>query len=292
MCLALAYLPALRRMPEIERARSMTLALPSCVLLAVAGGFVMTLSIPFVVLRRQLPALPVVSEPVLLLGAAILAGLSLTSAFLLGTLRWRLSKELKKYVYVSHRIENAQTTEASGYAAKMLMQQIRQRESRVTRKRRQLASAARWTAIMGVGVVLCVSLPVAFAIVPVPAAAIPRTPVTSAASQPFSTALLTTDTQFSITLTVTPNHFGPNVFRMSVANAKTRAVSTKIRVSLSLTMLDMNMGTAILPLQDDGKGQFSGTGNISMTGNWAIGVLIRTADATIHEARVRLLTPY
>ena len=57
-------------------------------------------------------------------------------------------------------------------------------------------------------------------------------------------------------------------------------------------MLDMDMGTDTVNLLPDGKGHFSGSGDLSMPGNWEIRIQIRTPDATLHEARVKLVTPF
>ena len=57
-------------------------------------------------------------------------------------------------------------------------------------------------------------------------------------------------------------------------------------------MLDMDMGTDTVILQPDGKGHFSGTGELSMPGNWQIRILIRTPDATLHTASVKFVTPF
>jgi nitrogen fixation protein FixH len=52
------------------------------------------------------------------------------------------------------------------------------------------------------------------------------------------------------------------------------------------------MGTEALNLQPDGKGHFSGQGDLGMGGNWEIRVEIRTADTKLHTATVKLYTPF
>jgi copper transport protein len=110
--------------------------------------------------------------------------------------------------------------------------------------------------------------------------------------QPFSASARTTDGKFTVTLTVNPNRFGTNVFTVSAVDNSTGAPATEIGVSLYTTMLDMDMGTDTVNLQPDGKGHFSGTGDLAMPGDWQIRVQIRTPDATLHEATVKFLTPY
>lgn len=91
----------------------------------------------------------------------------------------------------------------------------------------------------------------------------------------------TSDAQLAVTLSLTPDRFGPNVFTVTVLDQQGRP--TKLRsVSLSTTMLDMDMGTDTIELSPETPGHFSGTGSLSMTGDWHIRVLIRTLDGKIH----------
>jgi copper transport protein len=113
--------------------------------------------------------------------------------------------------------------------------------------------------------------------------------------QPTPTAqsftVLTSDQQFTITLTVTPNHTGPNVFSVSVMDITADTLISYAHISLSTIMLDMRMGTETVILQPDGKGHFSAKGNLPMGGDWGIHISIRTPDNILHEAYINLLTP-
>jgi hypothetical protein len=80
------------------------------------------------------------------------------------------------------------------------------------------------------------------------------------------------------------------VFTVSAVNTSTGVPATNIGVSLYTTMLDMDMGTDTVNLLPDGKGHFSGTGDLSMPGNWQIRIQIRTPGFTLHEASVKLVT--
>lgn len=106
-----------------------------------------------------------------------------------------------------------------------------------------------------------------------------------------SFTVLTSDHQFTITLTVTPNHTGPNVFIVSVMDITADTLITDAHISLSSTMLDMRTGTETVILQPDGRGRFSAKGNLSMGGDWGIRISIRTRDNILHEAYINLLTP-
>jgi hypothetical protein len=108
-------------------------------------------------------------------------------------------------------------------------------------------------------------------------------------SQSFT--VFTLDRQFTVTFTVTPNHTGPNVFTVSVIDTATGLPLTNAHASLSTTMLDMKMGTQTITLQSDGKGHFSARGDLSMGGDWGIGISIQTPDHVLHQANINLLTP-
>ncbi len=79
---------------------------------------------------------------------------------------------------------------------------------------------------------------------------------------------------------------------MSVIDNRTGAPTTNVGVSLYTTHLDMNMGTDTVNLQPDGKGHFSAIGDLVMGGHWQIRIQIRTLDNKLHEAIVKLPTPF
>ncbi|HEU0000829.1 MAG TPA: FixH family protein, partial [Ktedonobacteraceae bacterium] len=72
----------------------------------------------------------------------------------------------------------------------------------------------------------------------------------------------------------------------------TGEIDTSVGVTVATTMLDMDMGTDSISLTPDGKGHFSGTGDLSMAGHWQISIQIRTADHTLHEANADIVTPF
>jgi nitrogen fixation protein FixH len=117
----------------------------------------------------------------------------------------------------------------------------------------------------------------------------PQSP--SATIKPFTKTVKTADNKFTVTLNISPNHFGPNTFTVSVLDSKGQPDSN-VGVSLYTTMLDMDMGTDTINLQPDNKGHFSAIGDLSMSGNWQIRIQIRTPDDTLHEAKVTLFTPF
>jgi hypothetical protein len=116
----------------------------------------------------------------------------------------------------------------------------------------------------------------------------PPTPTEAAA---FHTTLKTTDGQFVVQFSVTPNRSGLNLFTVGVAEASSGKPAPKLQTQLSTTMLDMDMGTDQVDLQPDGHGQYSAQGTLSMAGHWEIRLQLRTPDATLHVASVELDTP-
>lgn len=108
---------------------------------------------------------------------------------------------------------------------------------------------------------------------------------------PFHGTTQTFDHAFSITLNVTPNHSGINVFTASVLDNRTTRPTSAVEVTLYTTMQDMAMGTDSLVLHTNTNGQFSATGNnLSMGGHWAIGIVIQTPDHVLHKAGISLVT--
>ena len=96
----------------------------------------------------------------------------------------------------------------------------------------------------------------------------------------------------TVTLYINPNRAGPNGFLVSVADARTGAPVTNVGVSLYTTILDMDMGTDSVNLQPDGKGHFSGTGDLVMGGHWQIRIQVRTPNNTLHEATIKVVTAF
>ncbi len=107
----------------------------------------------------------------------------------------------------------------------------------------------------------------------------------------FHTSTKTSDGMFSLQFSVNPNQFGTNTFTVSVNNANSAKPASNLTVQLTTTMLDMNMGTDTVTLQSTSNGDYSAQGELSMSGNWEIGIQIRTPDKTLHEAKVKLHTP-
>jgi hypothetical protein len=153
----------------------------------------------------------------------------------------------------------------------------------------------RWEPWLGVAVIVCVGLLNVFAGTLTPAASVPQQNGTgSTPSAPFHGTAQTSDGKYSVTLTITPNRFGTNVFTVQVTNAQTgqQLDANQAGVTVFTTMLDMAMGTDSVELQPDNKGGFSGSGDLAMGGNWSIQVQVRTLDNTLHQVSFKIYAPF
>lgn len=304
----LVYLPVLNKQFLPERARSLTMLLPYYSPLAVAGVLLMAGTGPFSAafhLNSWNQFLDTAYGRALLVKIALVGGLLVTSALHVFILRPRLKKEFQKYHYAVTRLQAAEASSAPGRSAaagtqttttevaravRPIAHQIQLRERRLEAKTRRLTSVLRWEPLLGVAVIVCVGLMNVFAGTLSPIAAAQQQQ--GGKPQPFTTTVHTTDNKFSVLLTVNPNRFGPNVFTTTITDTSTGKTTTNVGVVLYTTMLDMDMGTHSINLLADGKGHFSASGDLAMAGNWQIRIQIRTPDTTLHEATVKLVTPF
>jgi copper transport protein len=269
---------------------------------------------------------------VLVIKILLVCGLLATSAYHVGLLRPRLKKEYQKYTYAKGRLEKsqvgatgtvaeqnlqlapnvpnetdnqtleaaAQTSTVQSGAGKLLAQQVKLREERLAKKTGRLTRVLGWEPWLGVAVLICVGLMNVFAGTLTPANATPTaqqqngSSSTSTTSTPFNGSAKTSDGKYNITLNVNPNRFGTNVFTVHVTDVQTgqQLGTNQAGVTVYTTMLDMAMGTDSLNLQADPKGGFSGSGDLSMGGNWGIQVQIRTLDNTLHTANFKIYAPF
>ena len=122
-------------------------------------------------------------------------------------------------------------------------------------------------AMLGAAVLLCAALLGAFAgtLAAAPSGATPTT-----ASGPFLQTLQAGD--YAVTLNVVPAKFGTNTFTVTVKDSKGQPVENAI-VVLTTDMLDMDMGeqsVSLKPVGLDQPGVYSGQGELTMGGHWAL----------------------
>ncbi len=306
--IATSYVPIMRKRPVAEQARSLVTVLPYYSPWAIAGVVILAVTGPFsatVHLASWEQLLSTAYGRALVVKILLVGGLLLTSAVHVLLLRPRLKKEYRKFTYATARLEAVQRVSAvvsvpSDHeeaeprpSSKRLTQEVKLREGRVTRRTRRLTQILGFEPVLGVAVLVCVGLMNVFAGTLSPTAgAQSQQPSTTGAATAFTASVRTSDNQFTVTLNVTPNQAGTNVFRVSVAGTRTNAPVTNVGVSLYTTSLDMDMGTGTVNLQPDGKGRFSATGDLPMGGDWQIRIQLRSLDNKLHEAILKLLTPY
>jgi copper transport protein len=193
--------------------------------------------------------------------------------------------------------EAAQTseTEQPTELAPTPVTQAKEQEDGIAQQMQKLGTILRWQAALGVAVLLCTGLLAVFS------GTLQQTAIGQSASQPqnappkpLNTTVETTDRQFHVTININPNQFGANTFTATVTDSQGHAVpiSNISSISLYTTMLDMDMGTQEVSLQPDGKGHFSGSGDLEMGGNWQISITVRTADGMMHRAVLKFFAAY
>jgi putative copper export protein len=145
-------------------------------------------------------------------------------------------------------------------------------------------------AMLGAAVLLCAALLGAFAgtLAATPSGATPTTP-----SGPFLQTVQAGD--YAITLNVVPAKFGTNTFTVTVKDSKGQPVQNAIAV-VTTDMLDMDMGeqsSSLKPVGADQPGVYSGQGELTMGGHWALIVKVVPPGAKQPlTATFRLLVGY
>jgi copper transport protein len=299
--LALSYLPAQHKQSIATQARGLTTVLPLYSPWAVVGVIIMAVTGPLsatVHLTSWEQLFATTYGLALVVKGCLVGGLVLTSAIHVLLLRPRLQKAYGEYEHVQAsvamaekvrvRVQGAQNTAREHVSAtpRQLVYEVQFCEQRLARHTRLLTGVLRFEPILGVAVLVCVGLMNVFAGSLSPAGAFSQP--STGKTQGVHLSALTTDRQFMVRLNVTPGQIGSNGFLAHVEDAATGKSATNIWVSLSLSSLDMNMGTDTMDLQPDGAGDFRNTGNLTMGGNWQIRIQIRTLDKTLHEAPLKL----
>jgi copper transport protein len=230
----------------------------------------------------------------LIVKVVLVCALLVISAIHVLILRPRLARNVKRAALSNEVMDEAEKPEKDDLEAERMSQldalAAKQLERKVAKQTHQMTSVLRWEPLVGVAVLVCTGLLNVFAGTLVPTNANP--PAQPApATKPFHAVAQTADKKFTVTIDVTPNRFGTNVFTVSAVGSN-GAPDTNIGVYIYPDMLDMQMQSDAINLQPDGKGKFSGTGDLSMGGNWALRIQIRTPDDTLHEVTVQLYTPF
>jgi hypothetical protein len=224
--------------------------------------------------------------------------LLVTGALHVFWLRPRLAKVSDQYQTVIPNTVDADTISYSGDEEPGLHKpllssapQMKELEKKVARQTHLLSTLLRWESVLGIAVLVCSGLMSVFAGTLLPASANQTVTQQSTAVKPFHTVVQTTDKQFSLTVTVSPNRFGSNICTVSVLDSKGKP-DTQVDVSVYTTSLDMDMGTDVWNLKPDGQGHFSQEIDFDMSGHWQVRVAVRTSQGTLHEATLSVYAPF
>lgn len=294
--LAVIYLPMLKSKPWRQQTASLLTTLPRYSPLAITGVVLMGLSGPLNVVTRQISWDQFFSTAygrTLVVKILLVGAMLITSAIHVLRLRPRLAKDFEAYQRATKAARSSEEEKLADLAP-IAVTQMEELKKSIAQQTQRLSTILRWEPVLGIAVLLCTGLLTIFSgtLLP-PAISQPVSQPASAPSKPFSTTVETADRQFRVTVKIDPNHFGTNTFIATVFDSKGNAVPTSnIGVSFYTTMLDMDMGTQVVNLQPDGKGHFSGSGDLDMGGNWQLRIEIRTLDATLHDATLKFFTPY
>ena len=294
MSIAALYVPLLRGQAIAEQARSLLTVLPSYTPWAIAGVILMAVTGPFsatVQLQSWEQLLTTLYGQILITKILLVGLLLITSAMHVFWLRPHLKREYAKYNDAVTRTQYHRITGESDRQIKLGVYQVSQREKRLATRTRWLTRVLRWESAAGVAVIVCVGLMNVFA-----GTLAPPAPTSAqqqiAVHQPFHATLETFDHEFTVTLEISPNQLGTNVFTVSVVNLHTGKPDTNVSVDVNTEMLDRDLGIDFVPLKPDGHGHFSGKGDLVLSGHWQIIVQITTTNDPYHphEAYTTLFT--
>ncbi|HEY4386886.1 MAG TPA: CopD family protein, partial [Ktedonobacteraceae bacterium] len=222
--LVVAYLPVLRGKPFEKQVKPLLAILSRYSPLALTGVIFLAISGP----SNAAIHLPTWSQLFttaygrILLGKTLLVMLMIcSSAVHVFWLRPRLKKQYEKYTqaFVVAQREDEMApprTQTQG----RIMEDVKTLERSLQKKTSLLIGILRWEALLGVAVLLCSGLLSIFAGTLLPAALLQPTGDSfsrfTGSAQPVVQTIQTTDGLFTITLTVSPNHQGPNAFTLHI----------------------------------------------------------------------------
>ncbi|HEY4387593.1 MAG TPA: hypothetical protein VGN34_24315, partial [Ktedonobacteraceae bacterium] len=168
-------------------------------------------------------------------------------------------------------------------------------EEQLQRQCSRLVRILRWEPLLGLAVLLCTALLNVFAgtLQPIDSSQVMTESARQlqAAGKKWEGQIDTSDGLFTVLLTISPDHQGPNVFTIHILQQPGTAQTTISNIVISTTLPAMDMGTTTINLQPGENGTFSAIESFSMVGRWQVQVEIHTADNHIHTASILLLVP-
>lgn len=291
--ITVAYLPVLTAMPVEKRVGSLVSVLSHYAPLAIAGIVLMVITGPFEATTRMDSGTQLLTTAygrVLIVKVLLVVALLVISIYQLFVLRPALAKNYKKYKDTPE--VDRSFVQESGATALLAGQEAKNTGGSIEMQGRRLMNTLRWSALLGVAVLLCTGLLSVFAGTLIPGTATQQStasgPTTSASA--FTTTTKTTDDKFTLTFNVTPNHFGENEFTVKVLDSSGQPDSN-VSVSLFNTMQDMDMGTRHLDLQPSGQGRYKGSDLLDMSGHWQVRIDVRAQGSGVSHTTVNFATP-
>jgi len=296
MAIAVLYVPILHARSTAERVRSLMTVLPLFTPWAVSGVILMAITGPFSATTQfssweQL--LTTLYGQLLLIKILLVGALLVTSTLHVFVLRPRLGRVYATYAATVAQLERKPTSAEPDRQAKLMVHQVALYEKQLAQQTHRLLRILRWEPGLGVAILVCVGLMNVFAGTLAPVVPTTTQQQPAAIQQPFHATIETFDHEFTVTLEISPNQLGTNVFTVGIATPHTGRVVTNVKLDLNTEMQDMDMGIGFIPLKADGHGHFIATGDLAMSGHWQIIVQISTRSDPyhIHEAYVTLITP-
>ncbi|HTK05734.1 MAG TPA: CopD family protein [Ktedonobacteraceae bacterium] len=293
--LAAIVLPVLNGRTLQERTWALLSTLPHYSPLAIVGVIIMATSGTSNASLR----LPAWSELftttygyILLCKIVLVGGLLLTSALHVFWLRPRLKKTYHLYADLA---TGTHTTPLFPDLFAALLPPLAFLEEQLQRQCSRLVRILRWEPLLGLAVLLCTALLNVFSgtLQPVDTSQVMTESARQlqVAGKKWEGQIATSDGLFTLLLTVSPDHQGPNEFTVRILRQPGTAQNTIKSMVISTTLPAMDMGTTTINLQPGEHATFSAIESFSMVGRWRVQVAIYTADNHIHTASILLPVP-
>jgi uncharacterized membrane protein/nitrogen fixation protein FixH len=279
------YLPVLKSHATEEQPQALRITLSNFVPIICGGMFLAVVSTGFFSFTNlqewtQLYTTPIGLFLSLRIVLVILLLILTVIAFLL--ILPRLRRDQRKYQRLVNEDEEEEQTPETEKRLALL-------QKRVTNEQRSLERLLRWLPLIASLLLVCSGFLYSFADTIMPASAQPSGQ-TAVVPQVFRASIATSDQQFNIQLTMTPNRSGINAFTVVVLDTEGR-FQTDVQVLLAADMPEMKMDDLVITLKADNQGSHSGTATLDMAGNWILKIRVLTPDQQVHEAQVQLFMP-
>ncbi|HTI15029.1 MAG TPA: copper resistance protein CopC [Dictyobacter sp.] len=293
--LSLVFLPVLRGKQFHEQTQILLTILPCFSPVAIAGVVLMAVTGPFNATVHMSSFAQLVTTAygrALTVKIVLVIAMLATSAVHVFIYRRRLAGDFARYRQVSAGMLAADNADdESSEQMPIVAGDVKMLEASVRGQTQRLQRILRWEPLLGVAVLACTGLLNVFAGTLTPVAANQSQPSQQVQVKPYNATVKTTDGAFTAKIAVSPNHFGSNMFTVTVFDKNSKQ-DANVGVSVYATMMDMQMGTETINLQPDGQGHFSANGDLNMSGHYQLRIQIRTPQNTMSEGTTTMYTPF